>query len=161
MISHNSVKRNDHHFDMELESPQPENRKRIKICQRPNSPTLSIETHNPHHQQKQYASYNDQVKDYMTPIQTPLMCSKNSPQLDEPYCEVEDYMLRGYYDDTESDNIQQNSHNSNNNKMHTQTINNNNIQYSLYDLTNEEIELSRNFMLCNDEMMEIDNQIVS
>ena len=93
-------------------------------------------------------------ENFMTPISTPLNQTKCINHINsiydinsEPYCEVEDYMAKGY------ENIQYNSHSmqfnnsssSNNNDNNNNNNNNNNnvasMQYSLYDLTQEELDM--------------------
>lgn len=84
---------------------------------------------------------NNFTENFMTPVSTPLNQKKYISNVynmydanSEPYCEVEDYMAKGY------ENLQ---YNSGDTKLNDYTNNNNNtsIQYSLYDLTQEELDM--------------------
>lgn len=162
-----TLKRACSHF--ELESPFPETIKKKRFSpgdnnndtmgfntqQRPLSPTTSVDEENRIYQLKQqlmeqqwrYNINNNNINNnninntFMTPISTPpnqMDYSNNNNSTTtlnnniEPYCEIEDYMARGY-EDIEYDSSNQNNTTNNNS--------NNTIQYGLYDLTQEELDM--------------------
>lgn len=153
--------------DFEMESPFPESFKKtrystqnninntIDISGRPLSPVSSLDEENKLYQLKQQLmeqqwryqmnggnNMNNNIdgmsggsnSSTMTPISTPpnqLEYSKETSNAEdsnnvEPYCEIEDYMARGYEDIQYSSNASQL---------------NNPLQYGLYDLTQEELDM--------------------
>lgn len=106
---------------------------------------------------------NNHVGSFMTSTLKPLNQTKITDYTNsihntnsEPYYEVEDYMVKGYENmQYSSDNTQFNNSNTTNNNTTTNNNSNGNgtitsIQYSLYDLTQEELD-----------MMMIDNTTVA
>lgn len=118
---------------------------------------------NPIEEQYQYRNRNDDnysnshnnsnifSRNFMTPIPTPLNQTRYTNHINniynansEPYCEVEEYMAKGYESmQYNSHNIQLNNSSGSNNNDNKNSHNNNmaSMQYSLYDLTQEELDM--------------------
>ncbi|CAL9732627.1 hypothetical protein MOUN0_O02278 [Monosporozyma unispora] len=162
-----TLKRACSHF--EIESPFPETIKRKRFSNdtnnnfsnnndpnRPLSPTSSLDDENKFYQlkqqlleqqQQQWRYQNNNMNNNiinnggssgtMTPMSTSPSqmeySNHTSSNIDnaEPYYEIEEYMSNGY------ENMQ---YNSNNNNSKTMSMNNQ-IQYGLYDLTQEEVDM--------------------
>ncbi|KAK5779797.1 hypothetical protein RI543_002920 [Arxiozyma heterogenica] len=118
---------------------------------------------NPMEEQYRYQNRNDDnysnshnnrnifSRNFMTPIPTPLNQTRYINHINniynansEPYCEVEEYMAKGYESmEYNSHNIQLHNGSGSNNNENKNSHDNNmaSMQYSLYDLTQEELDM--------------------